>query len=238
MGRRCRHLNMGAAGMGLHLDPRFISGVSNGAAISTWNDRSPNANNATESGSTRPTYQTAAQGGSPVVRFAEASSQKMTCGSSAFSGANQRVLIAAYKSTGTGSFVHNICGESNLEVPGTWFMMQARTIGATGDPYIAGYFADTTNNATTPDNQWKVATAAWDGSSMFARKNGVQVDVTTQSLNTVNTPFRIGYTFATLAVEFHDGDIGTIAAGQRSYSLPIVKRIEHSIAYSYKLPCS
>jgi hypothetical protein len=238
MGRRCRHLNMGAAGMGLHLDPRYISGVSNGGAISTWNDRSPNANNATESGSTRPTYQTAVQGGSPVVRFNSASSQKMTCSSSAFSGTNQRVMVAAYKSTATGTYSNNVCGASSDATANSWFMLQSRTLAVNGDPYIAGYFADTTNNATTPDNQWKVATAAWDGSSMFARKNGLQVDVTTQSLNTVTSAFRVGHAFDVVPIEFHEGDIGPITAGQRSYSLPIVKRMEHSIAFSYKIPCS
>jgi hypothetical protein len=231
-------MNMGPAGMSLHLDPRFISGVSNGGSLATWNDRTASANNATQSSPNQPTYQTSAQGGAPAIRFNSSSPLYMTCSAAPFSGTAQRIMIVAYKSTATGSYVNGICGQSDLAATGTWFMIQSRTIVVTGDPYLAGYAADTTNNATTPDNQWKVASAEWDGTTLYTRKNGVQVDAVSQSLDTVSTPFRIGHSYSTFPVELLDGDIGSITAGQRSYSLPMVRRMEHSIAFSHKIPCS
>jgi hypothetical protein len=113
--------------------------------------------------------------------------------------------------------------------------MQARTTGVTGDPYLAGFAADTQNNATTPDNSWKIGTAAYNGSTLFTRRNGVQVDSIARTLNTANNPFKVGESTSS---EFMDGDIAIIAAGQVAYSLPLIKRLEHAVAMSYKIPCS
>lgn len=64
-----RHLNPGNAGAVLALDSRFINGLSDGDPVSTWADRSGQGNNATGSGSARPTFQISEQGGNPAIRF-------------------------------------------------------------------------------------------------------------------------------------------------------------------------
>ena len=56
------------SGLGLWLDAGTITGLSDGDAISTWNDLSGAGRNATGSGSARPTYETNELNGKPVVR--------------------------------------------------------------------------------------------------------------------------------------------------------------------------
>lgn len=117
--------------------------------------------------------------------------------------------------------------------------MQARTIAVTGDPYIAGYAADTQNNKSTPDNAWKIGCGIYDGTNLITRKNGVEIDSVARTLNTANVAFRIGHVTNSVTLEeFFNGDIALAMAGQITYSLPLVKRMEHGVAYSYKIACS
>lgn len=55
--------------MDLWLDANAITGLNNNDPVSTWADLSPSSNNATQSGSARPTYKTASMNGFPVVSF-------------------------------------------------------------------------------------------------------------------------------------------------------------------------
>lgn len=238
MRARQRHYNPGNAGMGAVFDARFISGVSAGSDVGTWSDRSGNARDATEA-TTKPTYEVNRQGGSPAVVFVKANSDKLACASSVFSGNNQKVMIAAYKNTSTGTYSDACCGQSGAINTGGWFVIQARTQSVTGDPYIAGYSADTQNNKSTPDGAWKIACGAYNGSTLFTRKNGVEIDSVARTLNTNNTVFRLGHDAqVSTLVEYWGGDIGVAMAGQITYSLPLIKRMEHGVAYSYKIACS
>ena len=238
MHRRARHLNPASAGMGLVLDSRFITGLNAGDTVSNWKDRSSNANNAT--GATNlPTYQTNRQGGAPAVVFNSATSTRLACSTSVYTGANSRTLICVYKSTATGSYVNGVGGQSGTATTGAWFVMQSRTTTVTGDPYIAGFSADTQDNKSTPDNQFKVGSGIYNGTTLLTRKNGVEIDSIARSMNTNNSVFRVGATDngGTLG-EFFLGDIAFITAGQIPYSLSLVKRLEQSAALSFKLPCS
>jgi hypothetical protein len=117
--------------------------------------------------------------------------------------------------------------------------VQARTESVTGDPYIAGYSADTQNNKSTPDNAWKVGTGAYDGTTLYTRKNAAQIDSVARTMNTNNSVFRIGHDAQnTTLVEFWGGDIAYIAAGAITYSAPLLRRLEHAMGLSYKIACS
>lgn len=224
--------------MGAVFDARFISGLSAGSDVGTWSDRSGNGKDATEA-STKPTYEVGRQGGSPAVVFVKANSDKLACASSVLSGNNQKVMIAAYKNTSTGTYSDACCGQSGTLTNGGWFVIQTRTQAVTGDPYIAGYSADTQNNKSTPDGAWKIACGAYNGSTLYTRKNGVEIDSVARTMSTNNTVFRLGHDAqATTLVEYWNGDIGVAMAGQITYSLPLIKRMEHGVAYSYKIACS
>jgi hypothetical protein len=238
MRARQRHYNPGKAGMGAVFDARFISGISAGSDVGTWSDRSGNARDATEA-TTKPTYEVNRQGGSPAVVFAKANSDKLVCASAVFTGNNQKLLIAAYKNTSTGSYADTACGQSGAQNTGGWFQMQARTNNPNGDPYMSGFNADCTNNASAADGEWKIGCGAYNGTNLLTRKNGVQIDTVVRTLNTNNSPFRIGVTLSgTTLAQYFSGDIGVAMAGQITYSLPLIKRMEHGVAYSYKIACS
>jgi len=238
MRARHRHLNPRFAGASVVFDARYITGVSSGGNVSSWSDRSGNANNATTV-LAPPTYQTGAQGGNPALRFVATSQHRLVCGSSAFSGTGARFVMVTYKNTSTGTYSNAAAGQSGAITNGSWFVVQARTQAVTGDPYVAGYSADTQNNRTTPDNLWKVATGAYNGTTLYTRKSGTQVDFVARTLNTNNSVFRIGHDdSAGNLQEFWGGDIAYIAAGPVTYSVPLLRRLEHAMGISYKIACS
>ena len=57
------------SGLQLWLDASSISGLTDGAPVGTWSDLSGNAKDATQMGSSRPTFRTAIINGLPAVRF-------------------------------------------------------------------------------------------------------------------------------------------------------------------------
>jgi len=234
MRARQRHLNAKAAGASVVLDSRYITGLSDGSNVSSWSDRSGNSNNATTA-SNYPTYETNEQAGNPVVRFVSSSSTRLSCSSAAFTGSGSRFLMAAYKSTSTGTYINTAAGQGGVNSTGTWFAIAARTQFATGDPYIGCFGADTQNNKSTPDNAWKVATGAYDGTTLYARKNSSEIDSVNRTLNTNNSALQVGYVNN---AEYFNGDIAYVAAGGVAYSLPLLRRLEHSIGFSFKIACS
>jgi hypothetical protein len=242
MRARQRHLNPKAAGASVVFDSRYITGLSDGNNVSSWDDRSGNAKNATTA-SNYPTYETDGQGGNPVVRFVRASSQRLACSSSAYSGSGSKFLMVAYKSTTTGTYNSSAAGQSGqIFAFGIWFQMQARDDAvAKGDPFISGYGLNnsTQNNKSTPDNAWKVATGAYDGTTLYTRKNSVEIDSIARTMDTQNSVFRIGHADdnGTLSL-FWGGDIAYIAAGGVAYSVSLLRRLEHAMGLSFKIACS
>jgi hypothetical protein len=238
MRARQRHLNPKAAGSSVVFDSRYITGLSDGSNVSSWADRSGNANDATTA-SNYPTYETDGQGGNPVVRFVRASSQRLVCGSSTFSGSGAKFVMVAYKSTLTGTYSSAAAGQSGTANVGGWFALQARTEVVTGDPYLAGVAADTQNNKSSPDNAWKVGTGAYNGTTLYTRKNAAEIDSVARTMNTNNSVFRIGHDDgAGTLQEFWGGDIAYIAAGAITYSVPLLRRLEHAMGFSFKIACS
>lgn len=244
MRARQRHLNPKAAGATVVFDSRYITGLSDGSNVSSWSDRSGNSKNATTA-SNYPTYETDGQGGNPVVRFVRESSQRLACSSSAYSGSGSKFLMVAYKSTITGTYNSVAAGQSGqIFAFGIWFQIQARNDAvAVGDPFMSCYGLpnSTQNNKSTPDNIWKVATGAYDGTTLFTRKNSAQIDsvATATTNNTQNSVFRIGCADDNGTLNnFWGGDIAYIAAGPMTYSVPTLRRLEHAMGLSFKIACS
>jgi hypothetical protein len=66
---RSRHLNAKHAGATVVLDSRFITGVSDGVAVTTWTSRSGSNNATTFTENTKPLFKARVQGGNPAVQF-------------------------------------------------------------------------------------------------------------------------------------------------------------------------
>ena len=239
MGRRHRHLNPVHCGAQGAFDARFIPGAANNAAIQTWDNRANSSNNATQSNAlNRPTFIANGVNGQPIVRFDRTTPHVMNTSGTIIDGSDSRVLICAYRSTTTGDYVDYVAGQGTINTTATWFAIQSRTNFVTGDPYIAGFSRDTASGVTSPDNAWKIGTGAFNSPAgeLLTRKNGVTVNTRTgYSYDTDNGVFRIG--LDPLSREPYGGDIAAIIAAKISHSLPLVRRMEQSLALSFKLPC-
>lgn len=69
MHRRNRHINPRNAGAYIAMDSRFISGLSNGSLVTTWNNRASNFNFTIGTDTNKPTYNTNQIAGNPGVTF-------------------------------------------------------------------------------------------------------------------------------------------------------------------------
>jgi hypothetical protein len=70
MRARHRHFQFRHAGAIFSLDARFVHGVSDASNLETWSDRSGNNYNATRTVSDIPTYRSSEINGTPAIRFA------------------------------------------------------------------------------------------------------------------------------------------------------------------------
>lgn len=240
--RRLRHLpfslGSGTTGAKLVLYAPAMRGYADNDPVGTWSDLSSNANNATSTGTNRPTYKTAIQGGMPVLRF-NGTPNRLDCATSCFSGANARTVIGCYKPlNSSGTFNYPICGQSgstgSLSNTGTWFQIQARTQIVVGDPYLACYSNDLGNGATTPDANAKVASASYNGTTAFLYKNGDLKASGAKTLNTNLVVFRIGFDGETNFNNFANADIFSVIV-YTSASSEMRQRIQQSNGFTFRI---
>ena len=96
-----------------------ISGVTNGAALGTWNDSSGNSVNATQStAANQPTYVTNAINGKPTVRFNAASSQQLAFNRTISDDFTIAVVFKSTQGIGTGTNWYTGAGLVDGEVAG------------------------------------------------------------------------------------------------------------------------
>lgn len=90
------------AGLTLWFKADAITGLSDGAAVSTWTDSSANVNSATQaSGSLQPLYKTNILNGNPVVRFDGSNDTLATGSNTGLTGNQAMTAFAVFKSTAT-----------------------------------------------------------------------------------------------------------------------------------------
>ena len=118
-----------------------ITGVTNGAAVTTWNDASGNGFNASYVG-TAPTYVASAINGQPTVRFNAANS---TCMGFTPPVQDDFTILCVFRSSqgiGTGTQFYQGAGLVNAEVPatvndlGTSLNANGKILAGTGNPDV------------------------------------------------------------------------------------------------------
>lgn len=92
------------SGLVLWLKGDAITGLNNGDPVTTWLDLSGNANNASASGSTRPTYITAAQNGLAAVRFGGPSFAQRLNGALSATGTGLTVCLVGKLNSSSGAY--------------------------------------------------------------------------------------------------------------------------------------
>jgi len=242
MRARHRHLNPGSAGAVLALDSRFISGLNDGDAVATWEDRTNSNNDATQSTSgNRPSYQTAEQGGCPAVYF----DNDFMTGALSSSNLNMAViavwresnqadiydgLIAAYN--GTGNDFDNV---------NAW-LLSAKDSDVLVARFAWGLNSSFVRASSTTTEPWEVLTVARASNVASIDVNGVQIASTsslTTSSGTTNqyvlgARFISGSVDAAYALEGWVGMMTFIPADNRA----LLRRLEHAAAFSFKIACS
>ena len=234
MRARQRYLKPKSLGVRAAYDARYISGLSDGAAVSSWSDLSGNGFTATQGTTARqPSYKTAAIGGSPSVRF---------------DGAGDNLTHSITNNATHTSFIVIKRLSSQTGDRGIY---QVGTTGATGDmvlllrsgsvdrwcTYTSNYvYANTTIGTSSPyilssnDN-------AGSGGAFFA---GGTADGTWTGNGIAQGINHIGgyYTVSPAIDQTSNIDLGALMMTSATLSDPLRKRVEKSYAYSFKIACS
>jgi hypothetical protein len=169
---------------------------SSTARVTKWYDQSSFQRHLAQASlPNQPTMRLDGPNSLPTIDFLGA--EQMYC-SAIWSGASSRLLVSACQNLtagGQGDYVSVIGGQrAKSEEANTWFILQIRdTQGAVGSPYLAGYGSDLTDS-TVPNLVQQVASAAYDGTTAFLRRNGNQVASAARNYNTgaVNGLFVLG----------------------------------------------
>jgi hypothetical protein len=243
MGRRCRHFPWKAVGASATLDARRITGLSNGAAVATWPDVSGNARDFANSNSgERPTYESAGLNGQPTVLNASgkglcrttalpigASGEETQIGvcklSNVFSyqviianGSTSAACMSALIGSGDALTIYNVGSESNGSAATTSAMIVSATGGSSGRSLWRNGAPETVTNPTAANPTTRGVETADLG-----------------TFNGQNYGAGVGNDKYNSALK---GQIGIVASIPFIVTAPIRKRLEHSLAFSYKLPCS
>ena len=246
MRARHRHLNQRDAGAVLVLDSRRISGLSDGNAVSQWDDASRSAWNVTQStAALQPIYKTAIQGGQPVVRFDGAnatnagdrliSSSVSVSQTYSFvvvfqvssSDANGAVIFDSYNSTQS-VFYRGTTGDSADK-----FVMSS---GGTGSPIPSRFeFANSNTN-------WNIVAGEFNSGTRYGALNGTTATSTTNigtnSLSGISVGQIRGNPTPVVTNYSLNGDIGLISIISTALPDPLRKRLEHAAALSFKIACN
>ena len=228
MRARHRHFNAQDAGAVLVLDSRYITGLSDGNAVSTWTDRSRSGNNATQAtAANQPTYQTAEQGGQPLVKF-DGSNDIMSTATPVTTVTNNWALFSVAK-TISGSRVHFSNGANT-----GYAQTHSGTGGGIGFGGLYGGVA-WLNDGAAKTNQWLIqSTLRISGTAQFWA-NGATTGTT--FANTPNTP-TVATRVGSDGAGFQNCEISTAVVINVSISQSLRRRIEHAAAFSFKIACS
>ena len=245
MHRRARHLNQRHAGAGIVLDARRLTGLSDGNQVTTWADQSGNGWNAGQSSSTlKQQYKVNVQGGQPGVLF-DGSDDIMTITAG---GALSYSQNKGYMS------IFGVARDTNPSNANTPHVLIAFT-GGTGNTR-AGLFARLTSvagvqsGARRLDADSLVSSASAGVTTSFflgrsesrfangttrASRNGVQTATSALSgssntSNTASTVINVGQLLV--------GHLCSVFVISADIPAPLIKRLEHSLAFSFKLQSS
>lgn len=224
MHRRARHLNPSSAGAFAAYDARFITGLADGASVSSWSDRTANANTLT--GTNQPTYEANELNGNPVVRF-DGSNDQLTA---SFTTASLQSAVLVAKQNSASVQFRAYFAVRSLSNARLFFFRD-------GSDYTLGTFATSFASRNISFSGYNIASCAGNASSMLTAVNGVTATVSAS------------YTYSGGVL-----DVGNSASGGGPYPLPcdisyltlwaselaspLRRRFEQAAALSFKLPCS
>lgn len=237
MHRRNRHFKGGSVGCNLQLDARYLS-QSDGTAISSWTDRSINAYNASQATSNKqPLIKTGVNGinGSTAVNF-DGSNDGLTI-SNYVNNSDMFIIFAVKITTANMIFEHS---------PNTNSSDGFYVYGQSGNNIAIRRFGSPGYNILGTNNwigfspaivSFRHSTA--NGGNYYLNGNVItkvnENGVCNLSSNTTNTFYIMTRGDTGL---FTNALLGAVIVGSGDLSETLRKRIQVSLAYSFKIACS
>jgi hypothetical protein len=231
MRARHRHFNARDCDAALCLDARFISGLSDADPVTTWNDRTRNGANATQStAQNKPSYKTSIQGGQPVVRF-DGSNDRMTHTCATL---NDSCVIVVGKTTDNGNQQRYFGTGTNGTTVYTFIGNRNGVVSFASNNFASASFSNYSFAVVT----WSIS-----GTNISFFNNRGSESSATFTKYTAN-PFDPDYRLLgaggipTNLSSFLNGDIAFVAAYSSNIATSLQKRCEHAAAYSFKISCN
>jgi hypothetical protein len=243
---RHRHFNPGHCGAAIALDSRYGFSQADGTAVSTWEDRSANNNDAEQTNAAnQPSYETNEIGGQPAVKF-DASNDRLE-----FDRADptEAWAILVCNRTSANAF------QAPFAVKQAANNRTAFEVGlnnsATYGPVIVGANGNNTLygiGGSLRTNEWRCLFPEWvgggsNGASFYqCRDDGAGVSLANSAVvgaSTNSVPSLVGATTSgSSIVSPFGGLIAQLAIGFTRPNASLRKRLEHAAAFSFKLSCN
>lgn len=218
------------------LDSRFITGLADADPVGTWADRSGNGNDATQAtAGFKPTYQTAEQGGQPVVRFD--GGDRLTAAAATITVAQPYTVIAVARVDATDT--------DGAVIIDSFDSAQAVLYRGQAPADLENLFGISAGSggtcSITSNNACNVFAAHYDGASSLLRINGGTAatgNPGSNSLTGVSIGDLRGNPNPLVGTYELTGDVNIVTVFGYSLSAPLRRRLEHAAALSFKIPCS
>lgn len=248
MGRRCRHLNPKNMGAIQSVDARYIQGLSNGTTVSTWSDRCASLDFTQPTASSQPTYTTGSLNGQPSLRF-DGTNDHMLCTDTALGSDYVIYVVGKVDSNGQAGIVISPrpgLGYFNGQVFRSYNYLSADRIyvyGGTFNNNTYEYYSSATAGMATWGSLGVVFGGAAESQVAF-KENGKTLTTTRTSTFGTNTPaFNLGMVGAyqsngAISIYAACNVAATTAFQSGAVAAPVLKRLEHSLGFSFKLPTS
>lgn len=234
--RRLRHLTFSSKALGarIALDSRAITGIADADVVENWVDLSGGGRNLTSTAPRRPSYRVAARAGQPVVRF---SAEDGMSGSWSETLTSETVIMA-FVSTTTSSFARFFTQtDASLDYSSSsnYIPFVKNNSGVNFGGFKVG---ETFHSVMSNPGVFMIVSAVHSGSSITNYLNGVPATSASSTLSKPITRFGIGVTILAdniAGIENVSGDFCVIMAFATNLGSPLRRRIEQSIAFSFKV---
>lgn len=243
MCRRIRHLKAKSYGAAVCFDARTLA-LNDGDSVGTWTDSSYNSEDATASGTARPTFKKSILNGNPVVRF-DGSNNKLNLSTTQFIKNTQTWSLLCVVKVESTAGTYPAIFSTKTDTIQNW-----RFIGSSSATYSDFSFG---SNAST-FGQYKFSASAYGtwhilsarrtstGATSTARYAATS-DGVTKTITTANAYGSETGSTGALGAESgggnkFKGDIGFFTFISTNINDSLLKKINHSLAFIYKTSCS
>lgn len=226
--RRVRHLNPASAGAVIALDSRFVTSLANGDPVDTWASRRPATVDATGTGSARPLWTAGLQGGQPGMVFDGSNDQLIS--NQVLDDEELTVIVCFWRGGVVGTGNRDLWGTRDATGEGRI----VRTQLTLRILQLGGY---ATQEITYTEGIPYIHTARFSVSEGYTKGwlNGSVGSPVEYGLVPSEAPWRIGYAGPSGGL-FFLGRTFAAAAFQSALTPAIRRRIEQSMAFSFRIP--